>query len=248
LSRAFTIVELLVGLVVLSVLLALTLPALSKARTSAKRLRCTVNMRSCALLVQTYGTESREALPFGGHTRRRASSVDMPDLPVGGDWGLANGTWSALFPEQWTGGIWDRALQCPFQPKCDPVTQQPLSVCISPVPWYWMSSALWLDAETVRPELPNATIRANTLADVSFTSDKAMFFEQAAFCNDDPESLHWANTLGQTPNWLSTVAYCDMSVHRVLRMSGREAVRTMPFDMTMHGVRGIDRPAPTNAP
>jgi prepilin-type N-terminal cleavage/methylation domain-containing protein/prepilin-type processing-associated H-X9-DG protein len=61
--RAFTLVELLVVIGIIAVLMGLLLPSLSRARESAKRLKCLSNLRSLAQATIMYADSSKGWLP-----------------------------------------------------------------------------------------------------------------------------------------------------------------------------------------
>ncbi|MCA9277932.1 MAG: type II secretion system protein [Phycisphaeraceae bacterium] len=64
-SRAFTLIELLVVISIIAVLISLTLPALGKARETARRLKCMVNQKSIGTAFQYYMDEqSGGMLPY----------------------------------------------------------------------------------------------------------------------------------------------------------------------------------------
>ena len=63
--RAFTLVELLVVIAVIGVLLALLLPAMGRARESARRAVCLSNLRQVFNTVQGYAAANRDAVPLG---------------------------------------------------------------------------------------------------------------------------------------------------------------------------------------
>lgn len=69
-SRGFTLVELLVTLAILSLLLGLLLPALAKARQTAQRTKCLVNLRSFGIAMEGYRLQHKDLIPdarvFGG--------------------------------------------------------------------------------------------------------------------------------------------------------------------------------------
>jgi len=65
LACGFTLIELLVVISIIALLIAILLPALSKARAAAKRTMCLSSIRQTQLSVITYATDSKEYLPTG---------------------------------------------------------------------------------------------------------------------------------------------------------------------------------------
>ncbi len=63
-KSGFTLVELLVVIGIISILIAMLLPALNKAREAAKTIQCMSNMRQIGQALQMYATQSHEYLPY----------------------------------------------------------------------------------------------------------------------------------------------------------------------------------------
>ncbi len=80
-NYGFTLVELLVVIGIIAVLISLLLPALNTARTSAKRIACSSNLRQFGVALTMYTSETKGWLPA--------------------PWGNA---------AQWTGQSWDETL------------------------------------------------------------------------------------------------------------------------------------------
>ena len=73
--RAFTLVELLVVLGIITVLLAMLLPALRKAREQANGIKCAASLRQMYAAVAMYGNDHRGYLPAARFWDNRAGSA-----------------------------------------------------------------------------------------------------------------------------------------------------------------------------
>jgi prepilin-type N-terminal cleavage/methylation domain-containing protein/prepilin-type processing-associated H-X9-DG protein len=64
-QRAFTLVELLVVIGIIALLIALLMPALSKARRNARDVACQSNLRQIGLALNAYAADNKGSLPPG---------------------------------------------------------------------------------------------------------------------------------------------------------------------------------------
>ncbi|MHB1158411.1 MAG: type II secretion system protein [Phycisphaerales bacterium] len=73
-NMAFTLVELLVVVSIIALLIAVLLPALSKARLAAKAISCASNQRQIGLATTAYLGDSNNVLPYGAYRDGTSSS------------------------------------------------------------------------------------------------------------------------------------------------------------------------------
>jgi len=247
--RAFTLVELLTVIVLAALLLAILTPALAGARRRATAAKCLANARSTSLAITCYAHDYREYVPFGGWKERTIHAPGGRDYQVGGTDGVAKGRWSLLVEDGWNGQDWSEGYRCAKQPAYNPdvtyLSSEFLTEGYLQTPMFSLSRAFWLDprsllAEAGRPE--TARVRPARIADVTFPSEKALLFEEIAFCAAGPDALWAINEWGQTPYHLSSVVTVDGAGVRMIRAEGLPAKGSWPFDATIDGVHGRDLP------
>jgi prepilin-type N-terminal cleavage/methylation domain-containing protein/prepilin-type processing-associated H-X9-DG protein len=73
-KAAFTLIELLVVMAILSILMALLLPAIQSAKEKAKEGRCIANLRQLAMAMHSYASEFEDHLPMTAPAARNHPS------------------------------------------------------------------------------------------------------------------------------------------------------------------------------
>jgi len=137
---AFTLVELLVVIGIIAVLIAILLPALSKARDQAKNVKCASQLRNMGQAIMMYANENKGKIP-----QHFPDGAWLWDIPKGTrdalvkKGGIRQTLYCPFFPEQDADDLWD------FPPANSPDTQW----CVAG--YFWLGKRIPTPPSTTPP-------------------------------------------------------------------------------------------------
>lgn len=255
-ERAFTLIETLVVIAIVSVLIALTAPALTSGRESARLEVCFSNLRTIAQLQSAYATDAADKWPnaFGPRT----------DL-VTWVFGCTQYDATSVFSQTWLwvgplsdAGLLDvetdvKALSCPSVLRVLDRQRIEINPQIGPIRSYAFSSAflsspeLWDPANAQRLDDPERLRASLTHAATVFPSGKVTLFEWGDHHNDGAVINH------ESPTSRSNVVFADGHVQRAAPARAERAMEfpwnslygpdtpdALPFSSAPGGITGKD--------
>jgi prepilin-type N-terminal cleavage/methylation domain-containing protein/prepilin-type processing-associated H-X9-DG protein len=103
--RAFTLIELLVVIAVIAILAALLLPALSRAKMTAKNIACLNNLKQLQLCAHLYTTDYRDFFVPNNSVVTISTSGASGTMAKGASWCLGQNARTELTPEFLVNGL-----------------------------------------------------------------------------------------------------------------------------------------------
>jgi prepilin-type N-terminal cleavage/methylation domain-containing protein len=107
-NRGFTLIELLVVIAIIALLVGILLPALGKARASARQLKCSTQVRNIVQAMATWAQNNRDQYPLPSSIDRDQLTIKLSDTAKAADVGLnrvKDNTGNVLSILIWNGSV-----------------------------------------------------------------------------------------------------------------------------------------------
>jgi len=216
-KKAFTLVELLVVISVVALLMAILMPALSRAKQESQSIVCLNNLRQMLLAANVYANENDGFYPsaYYNKTVNGIKTRYCWDFSTTKDWSTTPATVKVRPGILWDGKTIEKIHQCPaFKGKSNTAND--------PYTGYNYNTSYIGRDETQSPRPPDNAIPSAKVLEVGQPDRTAIFgdgqytegankFMRAPFSNprDASFSGRWAGTQGYRHNGKTNVAFCD---------------------------------------
>ena len=200
-SKAFTLIELLVVIAIIALLLSILIPALRIAKDHAKRIGCSVNLRSLAQATVLYAESNDNLTPSATNTCWLDSAWRAGW--VGETWGLDVGEQvygtGSISTGLHNSQLWPyientKAWRCPT----DPDKEQLRSYCMAAQWWGRYTN----DDNSVSYDSQTTGLVCRKISDIKIPSRRFMFVDGAGM-NSDAYFAIWYST----PKWWNIPQY-----------------------------------------
>ncbi len=168
-SRAFSLVELVLCVALIGVLVCLFMPHVYGSRRYAQELVSVSNLRSHAGVFATYAADEGDQFPFFTFPEATLSVVRGGGVAVAIPHFQSFWTWNIALADNYFGGqVLPESLIIPWQRARDPVTMYWYGDCFVARPQYWRYETRVLGPSQLRP---------TRASDVQFPSSKGLVLE-----------------------------------------------------------------------
>ncbi len=252
--RAWTVIELLVVIGIVSVLLAITIPTLRGVRRQGDATQCLTHLRSCATAVTLYTKDFRDVFPYFGDPSAHPS---FRNGGVGCSFFAQAFHWPLVVSPYLTSERVSPVQLCPQSPAAIAIYKEHDSTFLEQYPPnYVFTSDYSLSYTTfTRPEFwetddvswnQTSLMRSVSVHEAIFPSSKGVMLETTAFHARDGTPYGQAADMSiDSPGTARVrfhVAFCDGSTRALAKSSLASGIgkHRTPVMKTRHGIRGID--------
>ncbi|MAX24100.1 MAG: hypothetical protein CMJ19_06295 [Phycisphaeraceae bacterium] len=234
--NGFTLIELLVVISIVSLLIAILLPALGKARATATNLQCMANQRSIGQVTAMFVNE-HHYMPFSSYDNGRWTVANMLMGAHEKEMGCKN--WNMTVPQSWCPDIYNTTnylqgtkngfiYQCPGQEYFFPAKDQQATYGINSS---YLSGSSW---GSKYEKVPSAKAYPDTW--YKHSSNAYMACSENRYADIDPSHSYttggtspWSRIASVHPNHTANFLYMDGHVQGHQAPYGSADYASMPF-------------------